>query len=203
MHETVDAGDHIILIGKVVRYDHEDRTPLGYCQGAYVSFGVAEEILQSSGSHGNLCVGIIVECEEKILMYSEDGFDSVALPTAMSIGDSNDEASLLGKLNRLGIDSRLPFVFAVYESGSAQNVYYRDEISKTPNTDLIQTTASDHLTDHYRWFGFDEIPWAQIRDSAVQTMLTRYVDERRNNAFGIYVGNAQQGQIHVPNQGQR
>src|SRR5690348_5112403 len=35
-HEVIDAGDHIILLGRVVDFVHTSSTPLGYCRGAYV-----------------------------------------------------------------------------------------------------------------------------------------------------------------------
>jgi len=194
MHETVDAGDHVILIGRVVKYSHADVTPLGYCRGAYVSFGVAEEILHSSSHLGNLCVGVIFECEEKILLFSDDQFQSVALPTASLIGRNDDAQSLLGKLSRLGIDSKLPFVFAAYDSDGAQNVYYRDQISKSAQQ--VAESPDAHL---YRWVAFDAIPWEQIADAAVHTMLTRYIHERSANEFGVYVGNAKTGEVHKPN----
>lgn len=34
-HRIVDAGDHIILIGKVEQYHHQDKTPLGYGTNGY------------------------------------------------------------------------------------------------------------------------------------------------------------------------
>ncbi|WP_250527352.1 flavin reductase family protein [Caballeronia sp. GAWG2-1] len=35
-HQTVDAGDHIILLGRVQRFIAADGTPLGFFRGAYV-----------------------------------------------------------------------------------------------------------------------------------------------------------------------
>lgn len=187
MHDTVDAGDHIIMIGKVLKYDHTDITPLGYCRGAWVSFGVTEEILRSSALTGNICVGAIIEHEQRILVRTSAESDVSILPTASSIGNCEDSQSLLGRLQQLGIETRLPFVYAVYDDNGMQNVYYRDEIEKTP---AISESAD------YRWFGFDEIPWSRIDDQAVRVMLTRYVNERRNDSFGIYVGNAESGEVH-------
>ena len=45
-HEQVDAGDHIILIGRVLDYAYNTVTPLGFCRGAYVSFGLTPKMLQ-------------------------------------------------------------------------------------------------------------------------------------------------------------
>jgi flavin reductase (DIM6/NTAB) family NADH-FMN oxidoreductase RutF len=35
VHSRVDAGDHEILLGKVVRYDHSPKAPLAYCRGVF------------------------------------------------------------------------------------------------------------------------------------------------------------------------
>ncbi|MFP4903008.1 flavin reductase family protein, partial [Paraburkholderia sp. BR14261] len=44
-HEVVDAGDHIILIGRVVDVVQTSSTPLGYCRGAYVNFSLSQDAL--------------------------------------------------------------------------------------------------------------------------------------------------------------
>ena len=41
-HRIVDAGDHIILIGKVQSYHHDDITPLGYGPKGYFIPGSAD-----------------------------------------------------------------------------------------------------------------------------------------------------------------
>lgn len=36
-HQRVEAGDHMILIGEVVGFDHHPERPLGYSRGGYFS----------------------------------------------------------------------------------------------------------------------------------------------------------------------
>jgi flavin reductase (DIM6/NTAB) family NADH-FMN oxidoreductase RutF len=36
-HDMVDAGDHTILIGRVMDFGHRPSIPLGYCRGQYIS----------------------------------------------------------------------------------------------------------------------------------------------------------------------
>ena len=38
MHDQVEAGDHVILIGRVVDFAHSSRTPLGYYSGSYLGW---------------------------------------------------------------------------------------------------------------------------------------------------------------------
>lgn len=37
LHDQVEAGDHIIMIGRVEGFDHNPQTPLGYARGGYFS----------------------------------------------------------------------------------------------------------------------------------------------------------------------
>jgi len=41
----------------------------------------------------------------------------------------------------------------------------------------------------------NEIPWSELRDAAVVSMLRRYVKERTEDAFGIYVGDSSAGMV--------
>ncbi len=66
--EQVDAGDHIILIGRVLQYAYNTHSPLGFCRGAYVSFGMTPTMLQLVSSPGSLKVGAIIESNGKILL---------------------------------------------------------------------------------------------------------------------------------------
>lgn len=189
MHETVDAGDHVILIGRVLGYDYADVRPLGYCRGAYVSFGIADDILKSKAMSGQRQIGAIIECDRKILLNLDDDSRHAILPTAHTIGNSGVSDSLLGQLNELGVDTKLSFVYAVYDDNGIQNIYYRDE---------IETPSRPHPQLPYRWVSFDQIGGAHIEDRAVEVMLTRYISERQNDSFGVYVGDSQSGEVHVP-----
>jgi flavin-dependent trigonelline monooxygenase, reductase component len=40
LHDRLEAGDHLILIGRVLRFGHSpERQPLGYHRGSYIAFG--------------------------------------------------------------------------------------------------------------------------------------------------------------------
>jgi flavin reductase (DIM6/NTAB) family NADH-FMN oxidoreductase RutF len=41
LHDRVEAGDHLIVIGRVLSFGHSPaKRPLGYHRGSYVAFGV-------------------------------------------------------------------------------------------------------------------------------------------------------------------
>ncbi|SAL83603.1 oxygenase [Caballeronia arvi] len=184
-HQVVDAGDHIILIGRVVEFTHTSSSPLGYCRGAYVNFGLTQEALTAAGSTAK--VGAILEHDERIaLLETPRGLE---LPAGVKLEPVSNANSLRGVLAKLGLEANLDFLFAVFEGQSDQpgvHVYYRGRVA-----DNSGVAANSSL----RMIPLNEIPWDQVRDSAVKSMLQRYVRERSEDAFGIYVGDAETGTV--------
>jgi flavin reductase (DIM6/NTAB) family NADH-FMN oxidoreductase RutF/pimeloyl-ACP methyl ester carboxylesterase len=184
MHEVVDAGDHAILIGRVVAFGDGTDNPLGYCRGAYVTFSLSQAAL---GAEARTKVGAILEGEGGLLFVA--GADGrLSVPEGVSLEPESDPASLHGRLKRLGVTAQLGFLFAVFEdpkSGAgAVSVYYRGTF-----------TAKAAMDPNLRVIPMQEIPWASLRDEATRTMLQRYVRERSEDIFGIYVGDTERGTV--------
>jgi flavin reductase (DIM6/NTAB) family NADH-FMN oxidoreductase RutF/pimeloyl-ACP methyl ester carboxylesterase len=182
MHSLVDAGDHAILIGRVLDFGDTPANPLGYCRGAYVTFGLSQAALASARTR----VGAILENEDGILFLAgSDG--RIDLPEGISLEPDSDPSSLNGLLRRLGVSAQLGFLFAVFEdpkSGAgAVSVYYRGTLKSPPSAQGMRVIP------------FAEIPWTGLRDDAIRSMLRRYVRERTEDAFGIYIGDAERGTV--------
>jgi flavin reductase (DIM6/NTAB) family NADH-FMN oxidoreductase RutF len=179
-HQVVDAGDHIILIGRVVDFTHSSATPLGYCRGAYVDFSLSQEALAATGQRAQ--VGAILEhARGLVLIRTASGMQ---LPTGTRLEPLSDVTSLRGVLEGLKLNVNLDFLFAVFEEKGITHIYYRGRVvDDTP-------VAAD-----VRFVPLDAIPWDEIRDPAVQSMLRRYVKERTEDAFGIYVGDVEKGTV--------
>jgi len=187
-HDLVEAGDHVILIGRVLDYDYNAEPPLGYCRGAYVSFGLAQEVLKASEQDGTVRVGAIVEHDAAILLDQDPKTGEIRLPTAAKLGAASDPKSLLGKLAAEGVSVRLPFVFSVYHQGDTHCIFYRGEVME------IAGEAETRFASH-RFVAFEDLPWDRICDQAVKTMLHRYIQERQADQFGIYVGDFKEGDV--------
>jgi len=76
-------------------------------------------------------------------------------------------------------------VFEHDDSGSL-NVYYRGQVRVAPGDGA-----------GVRMIPLDEIPWDRLPDSALRSMLGRYVNERVEDRFGVYVGDFEAGQVHT------
>lgn len=185
--QQVDAGDHIILIGKVVGYDHNTHAPLGFCRGAYVSFGLSPKMLQLISSPGTLKVGALIESNGKILLERNPENGQLSPPIADIVGDVNRSESLVGKLSSAGIEADLPFIYSAYHQGSVRFVYYRGELRSVK--DVIETRT-------LQFYDFDHITWEEINDPAIINMLERFVREKSMGIFGVYIGDDIVGEVH-------
>jgi len=184
MHEVVDGGDHLILIGRVVDYDYAASSPLGFCRGAYVSFGLAQEAVRAAEEDAGTRLLALIEHEQAILLQ-RDGDGALTLPSASRIGDAGDRGSLLDKVKAAGVDAELSFLFAVYEDqeSGVHSIVYRGEAR------AADAHARASLVP------FEDIPWDDIRDPALRSMIQRYVREREEDSFGVYVGDATSGRV--------
>lgn len=185
-YQQVDAGDHVILIGKVLDYGYNADAPLGFCRGAYVSFGLSPVMLELVTSSGGLQVGALIENEDKILLQTSPGGD-LKIPVAPTVGDRDQPDSLLGILDAAGIHVELPFLFAAYNGLNKRHIYYRGELLSISN--VIQT-------EQLHFYDYDDIPWGAVHNDADEYMIKRFFREREVDNFGVYIGDYTAGDIH-------
>ena len=190
-HQRVEAGDHTILIGRVVDYGHESRAPLGFCGGAYLRFGLLQQAFESSHRHGRVRVGAVLECDEGILLEEHPDTGRVTVPTSTRLGRAGEKGGLFGKLAEVGFDITVPFLFAVYEDHDTQFVIHRGTaVARSAN-------GPTDATQGLRAFSLTEIPWDRLSSSSERMLLERYQRERATNVTGIYVGTAESGDVHT------
>lgn len=185
--QQVEAGDHVILIGKVLDYSYNSDSPLGFCRGAYVSYGLTPQMLQLVSSTGQLRVGALIENDGRILLQTDLDSGEVRIPVADSVGDVDTPDSLIGMLARAGIEVYLPFLFSAYHVSNTRFIYYRGELQSIKN---IDESPSLHFVD------FDAIPWASIRDYAVKRLLQRFENERLVGDHTVYIGGHDVGEVY-------
>jgi len=184
-HQVVDAGDHLVLIGRVAGFGQSPATPLAYCRGAYLAFGLSQEALAAADRRTR--VGAILERDGAVLLL-EGGDGRLDLPVGVGLDPAADPRSLKGVLARHGLDARLSFLFAVFEDAArgTVSIYYRGTLAGG----LPQDPA-------LRLVPLDDIPWPRLADDAVRSMLQRFVKERSEDSFGIYVGDAAAGTVRA------
>ena len=185
--QQIAAGDHLILVGRVVDFQHSAQTPLGFCRGNYLRFGLEQQAITATPVEA-IRVGAILERDERILLLKDAASGGWALPVARSLGRTPTEAGgLFRLLDSFGIRAQIDFLFAVFddEKTGALSVFYRGEIA-----DVMGGRA-----ETLRLVALPEIPWNELPDFATQSMLRRYVSERNEDRFGIYVGTSDAGTV--------
>jgi flavin reductase (DIM6/NTAB) family NADH-FMN oxidoreductase RutF len=157
------AGDHVILLGRVVAFDSTRDEPLGYCRGAYVSFGFDSEAFDAP--RGGLRAAAIVERSGAVLLDMSG--PRPALPTAAAFGPAGREGTLLGALARAGAPAELPFLFAAYDEGATHVVVYRGALG----------AAAPDPAPGWRFASLDALPFAALPPGQAM-ILRRYAAER-------------------------
>lgn len=182
LERAIDGGDHVILLGRVLGFATTGGNPLGYLRGSYVTPSLAQDALAHAG--GPTRVGAILEGRAGILL-EEDEAGSLHLPMARTLGTADDADTLYGRLRTLGVQAELGFLYAVYEDAKGTTwVFHRGELLDGPHPGGSAVAIPP-----------ERLPWDRIDDPAVAAMLRRYVAERAQARFGIYVGDAEAGRV--------
>lgn len=188
MHQIVPAGDHSILVGRIINYGYNNRAPLGFCGGAYLRFGLLQDATELGNRDGRVRVGAVLECDGDVLLEEDPRTHTLAVPTAAHLGNAAKRSGLFGKLAESGYEITLPFLFSVYEDGRTQFVVHRGNA-------ICCGECRENST--IKLFRIDAIPWERIASPPERLMLERYQRERATNVTGIYVGTAESGDLHT------
>lgn len=181
-HQVVDGGDHIILLGHVAGFGNSERNGLGYARGGYFSIGLEQKAVTAARSEAQLVVGAIVEHDGRVLLTGAP--DALSLPSCGHNGRPGSVSVLKNTLNTLGLDATLGPLYAVYENEKTgvHSIYYR-----------ASGGAGEPAAGRY--YPVDAIPFTQIHDAPLTSMLKRYVDEHRVQRFGVYFGSDDAGEV--------
>ncbi|KEA65509.1 NADH-FMN oxidoreductase [Marinobacterium lacunae] len=118
LHQEVDAGDHWILLGRVLAFDDFGRAPLLYHQGAYSLVIPHPRVAQrpESTPEDEALQGRLANNLLYLMLQAVNAYQSAYLPKQQSLGLSVSESRLLILLssrpgadtNALALDSALP-----------------------------------------------------------------------------------------------
>ncbi|MEI3856316.1 MULTISPECIES: flavin reductase family protein [unclassified Ensifer] len=183
-HDVVDAGDHVILIGRIEAFENSGMTGLGYARGGYFTPTLAEKSLLASAD-STLLLGAVAVRDDNVLLV-EDGKGGWTLPfveKAESEGLEGLEAHLA---DATGLSVQTGLLYSVYEDTKTgrQHVVYRVGLGEgEPQVG--------------RFFPVNNPPLAEISDAAVRDIVKRYGSESMLGNFGVYFGNQEKGRVHA------
>lgn len=184
MHDVVDAGDHVILIGRVKGFDNNGTAGLGYARGGYFTPALAEKSLLAN-VEGNLLLGAVAERDGAILLV-DDGKGGWTLPFVEKADNDGMEVFEAGIAETFGPALQTGLLYSVYEDTKTgrQHVVYRASLGEG-------TLKSGRL------FSLQAVPMAAIPDGAVRELVRRYAQESTLGNFGVYFGNQEKGRVHA------
>ncbi len=182
--QTIDAGDHLIMIGRVQAYDYNDQNGLGYVRGGYVTLGLEQAAVTAAGHSSKVVVGALVACNGRLLLKTPEGGGGLQ-PVASGLRRQHGSiARLKDILDELDIGVVITSLYAVFEDEQTERqfIYYR------ANADRMADCAGD-------FYRPDEIPWDDVDSDAMRVMLHRFINESRDMRYGVYFGNQRTGTV--------
>lgn len=184
-HERIDAGDHVILLGRVRAFGTSPAAPLGFCRGRYVA--VEDSMPPSWTPSHRMKIGYLVEHEGGILLC-DDGNGGWGIPTAR--GRKAADIVSLSDDGAVSLLADETFLYSVFDVADQEPGYvvYRGRLSGDPS-------AMTRLPSALRLFAPDQIPWEQIPIRQFRAMLRRYLQERSEARFGIYTDSIDGGRV--------
>ena len=174
-HDRIEAGDHLILIGRIEAFDRSDVQGLGYGPSGYFGLGKEREAMSATASRTR--ASVLLDDGECVHL-TEDG----DLPTVDVAPDSDSLAALRGYLAAQGIAAEPGVVYAVYdERRSTRRLVFRAHL-RAPAARLVAKPIVGLST-------------LTVPDPAVHAVLSRFEIESRDQSFGLYVGDDRRGDV--------
>jgi len=180
-HQLFDAGDHVIVVGRVVGFASSSGSPLGYYRGRYVAFGEAAQALEQQGGDA-IVVGSLVDDGGRVLLQRLADLHHWSIPTVPLRAGQDHRHILPALLNRLGVRGDVSFLFSVFQDKGDPHT------TMIFRGDAVGTATENTLPDgaRLRLFAEAESPWDLVASSGQAAVLKRYFRERSSARFGIY-----------------
>lgn len=188
-HERMEAGDHLILVGRIDGFQASGAAGLGFANGGYFSLGMERKVAELPAASRAVTVGAIVEHEGRLLV--EDTKHGLRLPRVAATARAGSIAAIDKFFTKAGMAVTFGPVYSIYEdlkTGEA-STYYRATVEDGNTGGLGQFVPVDALSS------------ADFESAALTVMISRYILERQTGIFGLYVGDEVAGDVHLFGEG--
>jgi crotonobetainyl-CoA:carnitine CoA-transferase CaiB-like acyl-CoA transferase/flavin reductase (DIM6/NTAB) family NADH-FMN oxidoreductase RutF len=182
--KLVNAGDHVILVGRVIDYAVREGKPLGYYRGNYFSLGLEQTLVDAAVRSANTVVGAILEQDSQIYLLEDGTTGAISVPATGRDGSTASLDCLIEQFASETFSIEIDFLYAVYQDRrmGVHGIYYHG-------------AAAGPAPANGKFFELDEIPWGRIASPAELSMLKRYATEYQHGSFGIYEGDEVAGRV--------
>jgi flavin reductase (DIM6/NTAB) family NADH-FMN oxidoreductase RutF len=179
--QVIPAGDHCILMGEVQDFAHAEGRGLGYAGGQYFSLGLERAALEQAT--GIATYGAIIEQRDRVLLdQTPEGF----CPPQISRPDRGHMRQHLDdSLSARGIPVQLGAAYSVYDDALSHHAYF------------LATAAAAPLPGNTTAVAISDLPTLRYTTQPIADMMARFAIEARSRSFGLYLGDAQHGDVHT------
>ncbi|MDK1374031.1 MULTISPECIES: flavin reductase family protein [unclassified Sinorhizobium] len=181
MQDLIEAGDHVIMVGRVTAFENSGLNGLGYARGGYFTPRLAGKAV-SAAVEGEIRLGAVLERQGSVFLLGEE---TLSLPSCT--GEGGDPATTLAThLEQLtGLSITIGFLYSVYEdkTDGRQHIVYH-------------ALASDGAPREGRFLTPDDLAGAKFSNSATGDIVNRFVLESSIGNFGMYFGDETGGTVH-------
>jgi len=179
--QVLDAGDHVIMTGRVKAFANSGLNGLGYARGSYFTPALAGKAV-SAAAEGEAQLSAVIERDGSVLLL---GDDVLSLPTCAMEGGEPTQM-LRDYLETLtGLSVSIGFLYSVYESraDNRQHIVYR-------------ATAATGEPAAGRFLPPGEALKHTFDAAATADIVRRFDLENSIGNFGVYFGNETAGKVH-------
>lgn len=184
LDQTIDAGDHLILLGEVTGYHHADLAGLGFYRGGYFKPALERRAAEVQSRQDKVLVGAIVEEDGALLLLPGEG-DTPILPAVGNDTVPGTQSGLKKFVAGQGIEIELGPIYSVFEDEQSgqHSIYYRASIlSSGPEARKLMVPIDEFVPEN-------------LGTPALTSMMQRYVRESSDRLFGVYYGTDREGQV--------
>ncbi|MEW2917002.1 flavin reductase family protein [Ruegeria sp. ANG10] len=179
-HQAIPAGDHTILMGRVLEFSHVAGDGLGYVGGSYFSLGLEAEM---DAKVPTVCGAIITAGDQVLLEPHGAAFRPVQVSGAETGGQRN---RLEQGLSERGIHARIEQVYSSFN----------DTETKLQYTFFLASADQALASANTQWVPVADLPNLTYATQGIHHMMTRFASEAQTGDFALYLGDAERGDIH-------
>ncbi|MCA0255073.1 MAG: flavin reductase family protein [Proteobacteria bacterium] len=181
LEQVIEAGDHVILLGRIEAFENSELNGLGYVRGSYFVPMLAGKAV-SVASEGPICLSAVIERDGAILMVGED---TKSLP-----GCDLDGGEPLGALQEAlehltGLPVSIGFLYSVYEDQKTQRQHI-----------VYRAFVGEGAASGGAFIPLENLAAQSFDSSATADIVNRFSSESSLGNFGVYFGNETSGRIH-------
>lgn len=179
-HQLIDAGDHLILIGRVERYRSTEAQPLGFFRGGYVGLGA--DVSDIERLRATVTVGGVLGHGGKLFLCRRPGSTDWEIPS-VTLARGEGHGTALEKLfASLGAEVSMSVPYSLFQEIDEQDMTLIFSVES--QGDFKTGTLPDGTTTAL--FGQSDAPWSLIRGEMKRALLQRYLRETASGLYSVY-----------------